>query len=217
MYHSGRSSRNSSSNSCCYPSSSSSQSSCSYPTKKCEDSYDDSGLTISVSPNTPIFPCCSESDSTSCSNSSRNSCSDTCCQTSSCSGTGSYCSCSCSGDSTNSKTDDKEHRLFKVSFLSLNDGSKCFVVNGHRRPILRLKEGIRYHFVICDMEEGHRFMLTNNPIGKFPGLPLKTLRGGFAGGNGSFVFCPDGNTPRIFAYQSNKLAFAGNYVTVDSA
>lgn len=205
MYDSSRSSGHNSSSTCGYPSSTS-PSSC-FPRKKCEDTCDSSAITISVSPDTPLFPCCSESDSCT----KRSSCG------SSCNCSESYCSCTCSGESSNTKTDDTEHRLFKVSFLSLNDGSRCFVVNGHRRPILRLKEGVKYHFVICDVEEGHKFLLTNNPIGKFPGLPLKTIRGGFSGGNGSFVFTPDCNTPRIFAYQSNRLAFAGNYVTVDAS
>jgi hypothetical protein len=96
-------------------------------------------------------------------------------------------------------------------------GQTAIYVNGKLAPILKLKRGYDYYFIVkqnkCGDDYQNFFVLTDSPIGKYGCLPPTPLCNSFLPvGNGCVRFRATDKTPKYFFYQNTSTCFSGGLV-----
>lgn len=194
-------------------------------------------------PSTSSSTCKRCPSSSSSSSSSSSTCSSSSCSTltngypiscSSSSSSSSFCDSSCSDVSTCGSTCPTEEccsesALGKKKFI-ITFGPKCghryeedipgntaIYVNGKLAPILKMKRGYDYYFIVkqdkCGDDYENFFVLTESPIGKYGCLPPIPLKCSFAPiSSGCARFRATSKTPKYFYYQSSSGSFMGNLI-----
>lgn len=100
------------------------------------------------------------------------------------------------------------------------EGDKTIHINGKNAPILKVKRGYMYYFVV-DQKQHHGqydnlFVLTKSPVGLYEGHCPKPLNNSFDPvGSGCVKYFVNSKTPKYFYYQSTTHAFLGNLVIVE--
>jgi hypothetical protein len=129
------------------------------------------------------------------------------------------------------KTDNKSHgksnggKKFHVTFggknnhqwAAYNKGNSSIHINGKCGPVIHVKRGSTYHFVVNQNGGNHTFVFTNSPAGNVNGTSPNPLKGCHAVSNGTCVLKCDNNVPRYFYYQCTKCTCEGGLVICHDA